>query len=201
MGGTFDPIHNGHLVAAEEALVQFGLAKVIFVPAGLPPHKDGRKSLDPVERYLMCVIATASNPDFEVSKVEVERPGPSYTVDTIRHFTEVLGDEVELFFITGADALLEIFTWKDDDRIAGMCRFIAASRPGYSLKRFEEELCAGKDEAGSWQARPRIDIMEVPALAISSTDIRARVKKSHPIRYLVPEGVANYIMKSGFYAK
>ncbi len=201
MGGTFDPIHNGHLVAAEEALVQFGLKKVIFVPAGTPPHKDGRKSLDPVERYLMCVIATASNPDFEVSRVEVDRPGPSYTVDTIRYFKDFFGRDAELFFITGADAILEIITWKDDDELAKMCRFIAATRPGYSLTKFEELHILPYVDSKTPHGRPQIDIIEVPALAISSTDIRARVKGSHPIRYLLPEGVANYILKSGFYVE
>lgn len=199
MGGTFDPIHNGHLVTAEEALVQFELSKVIFVPAGIPPHKDGRISLDAVERYLMCVIATASNPDFEVSKVEVDRPGPSYTIDTIRHFKKVFGSEVEIFFITGADAILEIITWKDDREIAEMCRFIAATRPGYCLKKFEELHVLPYQGRNVEPGRPRIDIMEIPALAISSTNIRERIKKFHPIRYLLPEGVANYILKSGFY--
>jgi len=199
MGGTFDPIHNGHLVTAEEALIQFDLDKVIFVPAGYPPHKEERKSLDPVERYLMTVIATASNSDFEVSRIEVDRKGPSYTIDTISEFREMYGGGTEIFFITGADAILEIITWRDADKLAGMCKFIAATRPGYCLKKLKELHVLPYENKEPEQGKPKIYIMEIPALAISSTDIRERVKEGLPIRYLVSEGVANYVLKCGFY--
>ncbi len=199
MGGTFDPIHNGHLVTAEEALIQFELDKVVFVPAGYPPHKEVRKSLDPVERYLMTVIATASNPDFEVSRIEVDRKGPSYTIDTVREFRKVYGVEAEIFFITGADAMLEIITWKDADELAKMCKFIAATRPGYCLRKFEELHVLPYENKEPEPGKLKIHIMEIPALAISSTDIRRRVSQGYPIRYLVPEGVVNYVLKREFY--
>ncbi len=197
MGGTFDPIHYGHLVTAEEARVQFHLDRVIFVPSGHPPHKEERKSLDPEFRYLMVVIATASNPFFTVSRMEIDRPGPSYAIDTVRELKRELGDGVELFFITGADAILEILTWKEPEKILEECIFIAATRPGYDLRRLEENL--PESEKIRHRTDPRVLIMEIPALAISSTDIRRRVKEGRPIRYLVPEGVAEFIEKHGFY--
>jgi nicotinate-nucleotide adenylyltransferase len=197
MGGTFDPIHYGHLVTAEEARVQFHLDRVIFVPSGHPPHKEERKSLDPEYRYLMAVIATASNPYFTVSRMEIDRPGPSYTIDTIREIKRELGGEAELFFITGADAILEILTWKEPEKILEECVFIAATRPGYDLRRLEESL--PEPEKARHRTDPRVLTMEIPALAISSTDIRRRVREGRPIRYLVPEGVAEFIEKHGFY--
>ncbi|MDO8886151.1 nicotinate-nucleotide adenylyltransferase [Candidatus Oleimmundimicrobium sp.] len=199
MGGTFDPIHNGHLVTAEEALVQFKLDKVIFVPAGQPPHKEVRKSLDSVERYLMTVIATASNPDFEVSKIEIDKEGPSYTIDTVREFREIYGDEAEIYFITGADAILEIITWRDAKKLAKMCKFIAATRPGYCLKKFKELHVIPNENKEPEPGKLKVYIMEIPALAISSTDIRHRVLHGYSIKYLMPEGVANYVLKRKFY--
>jgi nicotinate-nucleotide adenylyltransferase len=191
MGGTFDPVHYGHLVTAEEALVQFNLDNVVFMPTGVPVSK-GRDDVSPAEhRYLMTVLATASNPDFEVSRTEVDRPGPTYTVDTLEEL-HASRSGVELFFITGADAVWEILTWKDPERIASMTRFIAATRPGYDLSRFDDsELARLVGDA--------VDFMEVPALAVSSTDIRARVRRNRPIRYLMPESVASYIAKHGLY--
>lgn len=197
MGGTFNPIHYGHLVTAEEALVQFRLDKVIFMPSGHPPHKKDREILPPEERYLMTVIATASNENFVVSRLEVDRKGPSFAVDTVTQVSEIYGKGAEVFFITGADAVWEILTWKDADRLAEMTVFIAATRPGFSLEKFAKlhVLPEGQREPG----RPIVHIMEIPALAISSTDIRGRVRDGGPIRYLMPEGVAHYILKSGFY--
>lgn len=191
MGGTFDPVHYGHLVTAEEALAQFGLDKVVFMPTGQPAAKRHRE-VSPIEsRYLMTVLATASNPDFDVSRLEIDRPGPTYTVDTLEELRAELGESAELFFITGADAVWEILTWKDPERFAGLATFIAATRPGYDLARFRLEAAGGD--------LPRIEFMEVPALAISSTDIRARVAGRLPIRYLLPESVAAFIGKSGLY--
>jgi nicotinate-nucleotide adenylyltransferase len=190
MGGTFDPIHHGHLVTAEEALWQFELGEVVFVPTGQPWMKADREVTPAEHRYLMTVIATAGNPRFSVSRIEVEREGPTYTVDTLQELRRMAEEEIELFFITGADAMLEILHWKDPERILSQAHFIAATRPGYDIARFERE--APKRD-------PRVSVMDVPALAISSTDIRRRVHQGEPIRYLVPEGVKTYIEKAGLY--
>lgn len=198
MGGTFNPIHYGHLVTAEEALYQFKLDKVIFMPAGQPPHKRDKEILSPEDRYLLTVIATASNPDFEVSRLEIERVGPSYTVDTLLELHKVYGPETDMFFITGADAVWEILTWKDAEKLVRLTEFIAATRPGYSLEKFKKLHVLPEGEHRE-KGKPRVSIMEIPALAISSTDIRRRVRENRPIRYLVPEGVASYIQKSGFW--
>ena len=188
MGGTFDPIHHGHLLTAEEAAVQFGLDEVVFVPTGHPWMKEQKEVSAPEHRYLMSVIATASNPRFSVSRIEVDRAGPTYTVDTLRELKGLDGDKVDLFFVTGADAMLEILQWKDPEEILALAHFIAATRPGYDLTRFEAEA-----------PHPNVSVMNIPALAISSTDIRKRVGEGRPIRYLVPEGVKSYIEKAGLY--
>jgi len=190
MGGTFDPIHYGHLVTAEEALVQFNLDQVVFMPTGEPARKTHRVVTPAEHRYLMTVIATASNPDFSVSRLEVDRVGVTYTVDTMLALRGIHGPDTELYFITGADAVLEILTWRDTARLADVCTFIAATRPGYDLTKFSEE-------PGS--TRLPVEFMEVPALAISSTDIRERVAARRPVRYLLPEAVATYIRKNGLY--
>jgi nicotinate-nucleotide adenylyltransferase len=197
MGGTFDPIHNGHLVTAEEAWQQFQLDQVLFMPSGHPPHKEDRKSLDPEDRYLMTVIATASNPHFKVSRMEVDRGGPSYTIDTVHEMHRIYGKNTEVFFITGADAILEILTWKEPEKVLGEATFIAATRPGYDLKKMEESL--PEVERKRHASDPRVLVMEIPALAISSTDIRKRVRERRSIFYLVPDGVASFIEKNGFY--
>jgi nicotinate-nucleotide adenylyltransferase len=189
MGGTFDPIHQGHLVTAEEALQQFELDEVVFVPTGLPWMKEHGVVSPAEDRYLMTVIATASNPRFSVSRMEVDRDGPTYTVETLRGLKEELGRDSELFFITGADAVLEIVQWKRPQELFDLAQFIAATRPGYDIAAFE----------GHGTRHPAITVMNVPALAISSTDIRARVAEGRPIRYLVPEGVKSYIEKAGLY--
>ncbi|MDI6829709.1 MAG: nicotinate-nucleotide adenylyltransferase [Actinomycetota bacterium] len=197
MGGTFDPIHTGHLVTAEEALHQFGLDEVLFIPSGHPPHKEDRESLDPESRYLMAVIATADNPRFRVLRMELERPGPSYTIDTVRELRRLYGPGTDIFFITGADAILEILTWKDPEKLLREARFIAATRPGYDLKRLEDALPEAEKERHAED--PRVLVMEIPALAISSTDIRERVREGRPVTYLVPKGVREFIEKNGFY--
>jgi nicotinate-nucleotide adenylyltransferase len=190
MGGTFDPIHYGHLVTAEEALWQFSLDEVLFVPTGQPWMKDRPDVSPPEHRYLMTVIAVSSNPHFRVSRLELDREGPTYTVDTLRALKDQYGEKTELFFVSGADAILEIFGWKDPEEILELARFIAATRPGYDIARFEREAPT---------RHPNVEVMSVPALAISSTDIRRRVREGSPIRYLVPEGVKTYIEKSGLY--
>lgn len=190
MGGTFDPIHYGHLVAAEEALVQFNLDRVIFMPTGEPARKTHRHVSSAEDRYLMTVIATASNPDFAVSRLEVDRPGVTYTVDTMMELRTIHGPQTELFFITGADAVLDILTWKDSGMLADVATLIAATRPGYDLSRFDQQPGSGA---------LRVEMMEVPALAISSTDIRERVAARRPVRYLLPEAVAIYVRKNRLY--
>jgi nicotinate-nucleotide adenylyltransferase len=195
MGGTFDPVHFGHLVTAEEALVQFNLDKVVFMPTGRPVRKTHRHVSSAEDRYLMTVIATAANPDFEVSRVEIDRPGDTYTVDTMLQLREQYGPGTTLFFISGADAVREILTWKDADRFAELCTFIAATRPG-----FDADI-GSLAPVSSGAIRPRVESMEVPALAISSSDIRARVCARRPVRYLLPEAVAAYIEKNGLYCE
>jgi nicotinate-nucleotide adenylyltransferase len=187
MGGTFDPIHYGHLVTAEEALAQFELEGVLFVPTGLPWMKEHEVVSPAEDRYLMTVIATASNPLFRVSRIEVEREGPTYTVETLRALKAE--EDADLYFITGADAILEIVQWKDRADLFDLARFIAATRPGYDMAGFEVP----------GEMSDAVIVMNIPALAISSTDIRDRVQAGRPIRYLVPEGVKSYIEKAGLY--
>ncbi|MBN0041251.1 nicotinate-nucleotide adenylyltransferase [Cellulosimicrobium cellulans] len=185
MGGTFDPIHHGHLVAASEAAARFDLDEVVFVPTGKPSFKQ-HQNVSPAEhRYLMTVIATASNPRFTVSRVDVDRPGLTFTVDTLRDLRAARPD-AELFFITGADAIEQILTWKDADELWKMAHFVAVSRPGHRLS--VEGLPPGV-----------VTTLEVPALAISSTDCRRRAEAGQPVWYLVPDGVVQYIAKHGLY--
>lgn len=185
MGGTFDPIHHGHLVAASEVQALFGLEQVIFVPTGQPWQKSHAEVSPAEHRYLMTVIATASNPRFTVSRVDIDRPGPTYTIDTLRDLRAELPDD-ELFFITGADALADILGWKDADRLWQLAHFIGVTRPGHLLsdKGLPED---------------RVTLQEVPAMAISSTDCRARVAAGEPVWYLVPDGVVQYINKYCLY--
>jgi nicotinate-nucleotide adenylyltransferase len=186
MGGTFDPIHHGHLVAASEVADRFRLDEVVFVPTGVPWQK-GDVAVSPAEdRYLMTVIATASNPRFHVSRVDIEREGPTYTVDTLRELREQYGAGAELYFITGADALDKILSWKDTDEMFSLAHFVGVTRPGF-------ELSAAHLPADT------VSLVEVPAMAISSTDCRARVANGEPVWYLVPDGVVQYIAKRHLY--
>lgn len=191
MGGTFDPIHYGHLIAAEEARYKFNLSQVIFVPCGIPPHKKDYKVTTAEHRYAMTLLATASNPYFSVSRVEIDRPGPSYAVDTIKIFREQFCEGVELFFITGLDAVLEVLTWKNPDELVRLCHFIAVTRPGYDAQKLQERLPA--------HYLDRISLLAIPGIDISSTMIRERVRKGEPIRYLTPDVVCDYIAKHGLY--
>lgn len=199
MGGTFDPIHIGHLMAADEARCQFQLDKVVFVPSARPPHKTGVRHSPAADRMQMVRIAIRGNQFLDASDVELNREGLSYTIDTLRHLREVHGAGVELFFITGADAILEILTWKDPDELLAESAFIAATRPGFPLASLRDALpektSKGKD------ALDNVYSMEIPALAISSTDIRERAASGRPYRYMVPEGVWEYIEASGLYLK
>lgn len=195
MGGTFDPIHQGHLVTAEAAQSEFELDKVVFVPSGQPPHKKGQVISDKEYRYLMTVLATAANPYFEVSRTEIDRPGESYAIDTVRYFIKKIPEDCKLFFITGADAIFEIITWKDVDELFQNCTFIAATRPGFNLNQLKKKLLTKL----SLQNLEKIIALEVPAMAISSTDIRNRVKSERTIKYLLPESVENFIKKNDLY--
>lgn len=185
MGGTFDPIHNGHLVAASEVAAQFDLDEVVFVPTGAPSFKQ-HQDVSPAEhRYLMTVIATASNPRFTTSRVDIDRTGLTYTVDTLRDLRSQRPDD-DFFFITGADAIEQIATWKNADELWGMAHFVAVTRPGHVLT--VDALPAAV-----------VSVLEIPALAISSSDCRARAKAGNPVWYLVPDGVVQYITKYGLY--
>jgi nicotinate-nucleotide adenylyltransferase len=186
MGGTFDPIHHGHLVAASEVQARFGLDEVVFVPTGHPWQKADDDVSPAEDRYLMTVIATASNPRFTVSRVDIDREGPTYTIDTLRDLRAAVPD-AELFFITGADALAQILTWKDVDELWRLAHFIGVTRPGHEL-------------SDNGLPTERITLQEVPAMAISSTDCRARVAEGRPVWYLVPDGVVQYINKHHLYA-
>ncbi len=185
MGGTFDPIHNGHLVAASEVADLFGLDEVLFVPTGQPWQKVERQVSRAEDRYLMTVVATASNPRFSVSRVDIDRLGPTYTVDTLSDLHAAL-PEAALYFITGADALAQILSWRDVARVFRYAHFVGVTRPGYELG--DDHLPAGV-----------ATLVEVPAMAISSTDCRERVARGRPVWYLVPDGVVQYISKRNLY--
>lgn len=189
MGGTFDPIHHGHLVAASEVQARFALDEVVFVPTGEPWQKADRQVSQAEDRYLMTTIATASNPRFSVSRVDIERPGPTYTVDTLKDIRAVRGPELELYFITGADALSKILTWKGVEELFDLAHFIGVSRPGVDLG--EADIAHLPEES--------VTLLEVPALTISSTACRQRVAEGLPIWYLVPDGIVQYIAKRGLY--
>jgi nicotinate-nucleotide adenylyltransferase len=187
MGGTFDPIHHGHLVAASEVADTFALDEVVFVPAGQPWQKSDQVVSAAEDRYLMTVIATASNPRFTVSRVDIDRDGPTYAVDTLRDLSAKYGDKADLFFITGADVLAKILSWKDADQLFGMAQFIGVTRPGFQLS-----------DAHLPGDAP-VSLVPIPAMAISSTDCRHRVAAGQPIWYLVPDGVVQYITKHHLY--
>src|SRR5450759_160090 len=186
MGGTCDPVHHGHLVAASEVAALYSLDEVVFVPTGQPWQKSDRDVSPAEDRYLMTVIATASNPRFSVSRVDLDRQGPTYTIDTLRELKAAYGD-VELFFITGADALAQILDWRAPDERFRLAHFVGVTRPGFVLAR-QEEFPVGT-----------VSLLEVPALAISSSDCRARVQRNAPVWYLVPDGVVQYIEKRRLY--
>jgi nicotinate-nucleotide adenylyltransferase len=191
MGGTFDPIHFGHLIAAEEARMRLHLRRVVFLPNGHPPHKKDYEVSPAEARHDMVVLATASNPAFETSRIEIDRAGPSYAVDTVRLFREELGTKAPLYFITGADAMLDFLTWREPYRLAEMCEFIAVMRPGYDVRRLEDAL--GPD----LMARTRV--LPVPGVDVSSTELRRRAAAGEALRYLTPWPVVRYIEVSGLY--
>jgi nicotinate-nucleotide adenylyltransferase len=187
MGGTFDPIHHGHLVAASEVADLFELDEVVFVPTGQPWQKAEREVSPAEHRYLMAVVATASNPRFWVSRVDIDRPGPTYTVDTVRDIAAIRPG-AQLFFITGADALNAILSWKDADELFAMCHFVGVTRPGYHL-------------SGDHLPTASVTLLDVPAMAISSSTVRDRVGAERPVWYLVPDGIVQYIGKHSLYKR
>lgn len=189
MGGTFDPIHHGHLVAASEVADRFELERVIFVPTGQPWQKADKQVTEAEHRYLMTVIATAANPRFEVSRVDIDREGPTYTVDTLRDL-RALHPDAEFYFITGADALGSILSWRDWEEMFDDATFVGVTRPGYVLS---EELLPP-------EKRREVELIDVPAMAISSTDCRERSEQGRPVWYLVPDGVVQYIAKNRLYS-
>jgi nicotinate-nucleotide adenylyltransferase len=186
LGGTFDPIHNGHLVAASEVAHALALTEVIFVPTGQPWQKEDRDLAPPEDRYLMTVIATAFDPLLSVSRVDIDRPGETYTVDTLSDLRAARGPGAEYFFIMGADALAGIKSWHNTENLFSMAQFVGCTRPGHPID------LDGLDERD-------ITLIEIPALEISSTQCRERVRTGRPIRYLVPDGVIQYIAKRGLY--
>ncbi|OFT46043.1 nicotinic acid mononucleotide adenylyltransferase [Corynebacterium sp. HMSC06G04] len=188
MGGTFDPIHNGHLVAASEVAYRFQLDQVVFVPTGQPWQKAGRDVTAAEHRYLMTMVATASNPRFTVSRVDIDREGPTYTIDTLRDLRELFPD-AELYFITGADSLASIMSWHDWEVMLEMANFVGVTRPGYELSK---DMLPLESQTG-------IELIEIPAMAISSTDCRKRAGEGEPVWYLVPDGVVQYIAKNNLY--
>ncbi|GAB3669373.1 nicotinate-nucleotide adenylyltransferase [Actinocorallia lasiicapitis] len=186
MGGTFDPVHHGHLVAASEVQHLFDLEEVVFVPTGEPWQKADKQVTPAEDRYLMTVIATASNPRFRVSRVDIDRGGPTYTLDTLRDMQALFGPDVELYFITGADALGQMLSWHNAEQMFTLAHFVGCTRPGHPLQ--DPGLPAD-----------RVSLVEVPALAISSTEVRDRVAAHQPIWYLVPDGIVQYIAKRSLY--
>ncbi|MHB8870308.1 MAG: nicotinate-nucleotide adenylyltransferase [Thermoleophilia bacterium] len=191
MGGTFDPIHIGHLVTAEEARRQFSLDEIVFMPTGEPPHKAGQIA-SPENRFLMAMLATTSHPHFWVSRLEIDAAGTDYTADTLAALRARFPEDTSFFFITGADAVLDILTWKEPERVLELCQVIAATRPGYDLGRLDGVL-------EGLARRDHVHVMEIPALAVSSSMIRERLRTGKGARYLVPDGVATFLDKACLY--
>jgi len=193
-GGTFDPIHYGHLICAQMALEEMDLDQVVFVPAGIPPHKDDQSVAPALDRYNMVVLATQDNPRFVVSRVELERPGPSYTVDTVEELRRVWGDQVDIYFIVGADVVAELPDWHEPERLFQLCQFVAVTRPGYDSVAVEESIRTVQE-----RFHARITLLRTPGTAMSSHEIRARVRSGKSLRYLVPPAVEEYVHSHGLY--
>jgi nicotinate-nucleotide adenylyltransferase len=194
MGGTFDPIHYGHLVTAEAVRDEFNIERVLFVPTGNPPHKNNKRVTSSEHRYLMTVLATVTNPYFDVSRIEIDRIGYTYTIDTVTELKKWIPEDTIIYFITGADAVHQILAWKDAEKLLSLCEFVAVTRPGYNKDRLFSEV-----EDLKTRFESKIHFLEVPSLDISSSDIRARIKEENSIKYMLPEEVENYIYKFGLY--
>lgn len=193
MGGTFDPIHIGHLFIAEEIRQEFNLDRIIFIPTGNPPHKDNKGITDAFDRYIMTILATNNNPYFYVSDIEVKREGISYTYDTLKILKEKYKN-TDFYFITGADAIIELPTWNNINKLVKMCKFIAATRPGFDFSKLKREISNLEHKYG-------IEILTVNLLGlqISSTEIRKRIKQNRPINYFITDSVKGYIDKKDLY--
>ena len=199
-GGSFNPIHYGHLTIAEEVRSKFNLDKVIFIPSFLPPHKDPADLAEAQQRIIMVYLATVGNPSFEVSSFEVERGGKSYTIDTVRYFQQLLGEKVQLYFILGADMLMEIFKWKNIGELLKMCRFIAVPRPGFDLSKILNYHFLGSENYPlASQLLENVLVEETALLDISATQIRKRVREWKSIKYLLPEPVEQFIHNQKLY--
>lgn len=183
LGGTFNPIHTGHLILAEEAYYKLNLDKIVFVPVFMPPHKDIETDVKPEDRLKMVELAIEDNPCFGVSRFEMDSRKKSYSIDTLKEFIKIYGDDTELFFITGSDSLKDLFSWKDINDIFRMSKFIVANRPGYPVKNLPKE----------------VQTVVITPIEVSSEDIRRRLKEKMSIRYLVPEKVRKYIIEHRLY--
>lgn len=192
MGGTFDPIHLGHLVVANEVLNMYKMDEIIFIPVGIPPHKIGI-SASSWDRYLMVTMATLSNDKFKVSDIEIKNPGKSYTLNTLRELTNLYTD-TEFYFITGTDAVIDLPNWHEPEEVLSLCKFIAVSRPGIGNEKVEKRIIEIKNKF-----KGDIELLQVPMLQISSTDIRDRFKKGISAKYMLPESVERYIIKNKLY--
>ena len=187
MGGTFNPIHYGHLISAEEVRDRFGFDSIIFVPSARPPHKGRRNIIDPEHRYKMAILSTADNPYFQVSRIELDRMGPSYSIDTFRQFQVQYGSETQIAWIIGADSLIEITIWKDFDELLNICHFITTTRPNYDISSVPENI------------RRRVKFFEITAVDISATEIRRRIRENRTIKYLVHKSAEEYIYEHNLY--
>jgi len=191
MGGTFDPIHHAHLLIAEDVRLRFGLDQVVFMPSGAPPHKPAGEVSPAEDRYLMAVLATSDNPHFVVSRLEIDRPGNSYTIDTVRHLKAKLGERGLVYLIVGADSALEMDTWYEPDSILTEARVIAVSRAGFDLSKLPERLGKARAE--------QVTVVVGPSMTVSSTEIRQRIAAGQSARYMCPRPVLDYIQKRGLY--
>lgn len=199
-GGTFNPIHFGHLAVAEEIRTRLDLDKVIFIPTNLPPHKDPEDLVDAKSRCLMVSLATVSNPCFEVSTFEADRSGKSYSIDTVRHYRRELGEDVRIYFIVGADMLMEISKWKNIEELIRLCRFVAVPRPGFDVRKiFDQYFLSAENLSMASSLLENIMIEDMPLLDVSATAIRRRVKEWKSIKYLVPESVEQFIHNHKLY--
>ncbi len=194
MGGTFDPIHIGHLTLAEDIRDKCGLDMVLFIPAGDPPHKDSGSIAKASDRYNMTVLGCRDNALFEVSDIELGRKGKTYSVDTLERLRELYPKDTEFVFITGADSILEIDKWRHPERLFGLCSFAAAARPGYKNKKIAKQIDFLKEKYGA-----EIDYVESTAIDISSTEIRKSISEGRSVKYVVPDDVIGYIAEKGLY--
>jgi len=194
LGGTFDPVHHGHLILADDVRQKFSLDKVVFIPSGMPPHKAVSSVTEAEHRFNMVRIAVSTNTGFEVSRIEIDRSGYTYTIDTLTQLKREYGDDTELLFIIGADVVNDLLTWKNYEMVFGMCGFIAVLRPGFDNESFVKRI--------NWLEetyKAKIYTTDTPLIEISSTIIREKLQRGQSIKYLVPESVEAYVTENGLY--